>query len=62
MEGFTATKQMRFHTSVEDLKENASRLQTKRMLRTHMGEDVRELLAARKLPFEAARDGQQLEF
>ncbi len=61
MECFTAGKQLRFHTSLEDLKKNASRLRTERLLLTHLGEDVRMLDAAGKLPFEPARDGQRLE-
>lgn len=61
MECFTAGKNFRFHTSVEDLKKNAPRLRTGRLLLTHMGEDVRALGAAGGLPFELARDGQRLE-
>lgn len=61
MECFCAEKKMRFHTSVADLEEHASRLRTRRLLLTHMGEDVRALAARGELPFETARDGQQLE-
>ncbi len=61
MECFGAGKNMRFHTSVEDLKQHAPRLRTRRLLLTHMGEDVRALAARGELPFEAAHDGQRLE-
>lgn len=62
MECFTAEKEIPFHTSVGDLTQHASRLRTRRLLLTHMGEDVRALAAAGRLPFEAAHDGQRLEF
>ena len=56
-----STEKIRFHISVETLKKNAPRLRTQRLLLTHMGEDVRALAAAGKIPFETARDGQRLE-
>lgn len=62
MECFSTKEKMRFHTSVKDLEQHASRLRTRRLLLTHMGEDVRALAAKGELPFEAARDGQRIEF
>lgn len=61
MECLSVEKQIRFHTSVEDLKRHAPRLRTQRLLLTHMGEEVRALAAAGKLPFEPAREGSRME-
>ncbi len=57
----TAGENFRFHTSLEDLEREAPRLLSKRVLLTHMGEEVRRRAAAGESPFEAARDGQRLE-
>jgi ribonuclease BN (tRNA processing enzyme) len=62
MECYTADKKIPFHTSLKDLEREGGRLRTRRLLLTHMGEDVRRLAAPSESPFEAARDGQRIEF
>lgn len=61
-ECFSAGEKIPFHTSLKDLERESDRLRTRRLLLTHMGEDVRRLTAAGKSLFEAARDGQRIEF
>jgi len=62
MECLSARKNIRFHTSLKDLERESDRLHTQRLLLTHMGEEVRQLASAGKSPFEAAHDGQRIEF
>lgn len=61
MECYSNEKKIPFHTSISDLKREAGRLGTKRLLLTHMGDEVRRLAAAGKSPYEIARDGQRIE-
>ncbi len=61
-ECFMTHNNLRFHTSLEDLVREAPRLDTKRILLTHMGETMLERVAEGNLPFEAAQDGQKVTF
>jgi len=61
MECYSGEKKIPFHTSISELKLKSDRLNTKRLLLTHMGDEVRQLAAAGKSPFEIAHDGQRIE-
>lgn len=61
-ECFTTGREIPGHLSVEKLQQEVHRLRTKRLLLTHMGDDVREKIAGGNTSLEAARDGQRIEF